>query len=105
MRSLSALFQKKHMLNELDILFILILTYWLLSKYFFKQNIILMFKANFLKDLDLTASTDFEDLLVIASDVFEVIEHDRLLAMDGISDLFIARGFFTFSSSSSSTIR
>lgn len=105
MRSLSVFFQKKHMLSELDILFILILTYWLLSKYFFKQNIILMFKANFLKDLDLTASTDFEDLLVIASDVFEVIEHDRLLAMDGISDLFIARGFFSFSSSSSSTIR
>lgn len=60
------------------------------------------FNLNFLIDLDLTSSTDFEDMFIVASDVFEVMEHDRLLAMDGVSELFIARGIFSFSSTTTS---
>lgn len=36
-----------------------------------------------LSDLDLTASTDFEDLAAVGGDMMEFVEQDRLLLCDG----------------------
>lgn len=105
MRSLSFYTSNKKTLKDIDVAIILLFIYLFISKFFSIKSVKSSYTLNFLTDIDLSVSTDFEDLFVVASDVFEVMEHDRLLAMDGISDLFMARGFLSFSSNTSSTIR
>lgn len=63
------------------------------------------FNVNTFGDIDLTVSTDFEDFAVIVSDVFEVLEHDRALLVDGGFEFFLTRSVVSFSSLSTSTIR
>jgi len=84
---------KLNLNNGVDLLFLIlfILFYCYLNIKLnvssYKNNNII----NYLNDIDLTSSTDFEDFAVIISDSIEFIEQDRSLFMDGGFELGILR--------------
>jgi hypothetical protein len=45
-----------------------------------------------LSDLDLTTSTDFEDLAALGGDMMEFVEQDRMLISDGGLEVGLAGG-------------
>lgn len=56
--------------------------------------------ANPSKDLDLTVTTDCEDLAAFANDVIEFLEQDRSLLLDSLTD-FSGTALFTLGAAGS----
>ena len=100
------LYNKLTNIEESKALVLLTLIFFLVSKYNLSSYCKHFYPSiNPLNDIDLTVSTDFEDFAIIVSDVFEVLEHDRALLVDGGFEIFLTRSLTSFSSLSTATLR